>query len=74
MGVHISTVPSLSSQVAPNYSSASPIAKPIATKARVSKMSLLFRKALALLVDILQLCVKIFVFAAIVLWPWESAW
>jgi hypothetical protein len=74
MGVHISIVPSLNGQVAPSHSSASPIAGRVAAKERLSKISLLFRHALGLLVDILQLCVKIFVFAAVVLWPWESAW
>jgi hypothetical protein len=74
MGTHISTVPSMTGPATPAFSTASTMAIPIGAKERIDKPLLLLRKALAALFAVVQVCVKIFVFAAIVLWPWESAW
>jgi len=74
MGTHISTVSSMNGPATPAFSTVSPMARPIGAKERFDKALLLLSKALAALLAIVQVCVKVFVFAAIVLWPWESAW
>ncbi len=74
MGTHISTAPSLNGQITPGFSSVSSIAGLIRAKEISNRASSLLRRALTLAIAILQFCVKIVVFGAIVLWPWESAW
>jgi hypothetical protein len=59
------TVPCTIGSFAPNATAISPAARP------VSKITKLSR---ALLASVAQICLRVFVFAAIVLWPWESAW
>ena len=71
MGIHVSTVPSMNGSVAPAFSTTSSIT--IGAKEAFNKLSL-FRDRLEALVAFAQVYVKVFVFVAIVLWPWESAW
>jgi hypothetical protein len=47
---------------------------PVGAKEKLNKLFLMYRGAQAVLFAIVQFLVRIFVFVAIVLWPWESAW
>lgn len=74
MQTYVSAIPSMNGEDTPIFSAAPPMARPAGTKQRFDKVFLLVRRVLAALIAIVQFCVKIFVFATIVLWPWESAW
>jgi hypothetical protein len=54
-----------------SFPSASHVVGPLGTKERLNKVFSLSRFALVGLFAIARFCVRIFVFAAIVLWPWE---
>jgi hypothetical protein len=74
MGAHASTVPYMSGSATSSFPSTPHVVGPVGTKETLNKVFSLSHDILAVLFAIVQFCVRIFVFAAIVLWPWESAW
>lgn len=75
MTTQANTVPSMIGSFAPNATTTiSPSARIASMKELFSRASPVLRRSLALLASVAQVCLRGFVFAAIVLWPWESAW
>lgn len=75
MTTQANTVPSMIGSFAPHATTTiSPSARTAGMKELFRRASSVLRRALALLASLAMVCLRIFVFAAIVLWPWESAW
>jgi hypothetical protein len=68
---HYSMIGSFSSNAT---TTVSPSARTASMKELFSRANSVLRGSLALLASVTLVCLRVFVFAAIVLWPWESAW
>lgn len=69
------TVPSMIGSFSPNATTTiSPSARTASMNELFSRVSSVLRGLLTLLASVALVCLRVFAFAAIVLWPWESAW
>ena len=75
MRTQANSLPSMIGSFAPNATTTiSPSARTAGMKELFSRASSVLRRSVALLALVAQVGLRVFVFAAIVLWPWQSAW